>query len=133
MVYLITGKAQAGKTTTAWKLFHMLRARGKKPLVFDGDEVRNRLDNMDFTDEGRKSHLYTITVFATIAEEQGFTPIMACIFPARGTRNAYRTEFRESKLIYVSGGYLWAGTSYDIPDEEELRGGLVVSGNRIVK
>lgn len=133
MVYLITGKAQAGKTTTAWKLSRMLQAHGKKPFVFDGDEVRNGLDNMNFTDEGRKSHLYTITVFAAIAEEQGFTPIIACILPDRNTRNAYRTEFRESKLIYVVGGYLWAGTSYDIPDEKELRGGLVVSGNRIAK
>ena len=43
MVYLITGKAGAGKTTYAKRLKGVLAAEGKQVWLIDGDEFRELL------------------------------------------------------------------------------------------
>ncbi len=119
MVYWITGKAKAGKTKLAYKIANDLRAKGIPALILDGDDVRDRVP-ADFTDEGRKNHILRIAGFASIAEEQGITVIIALVSPKKEWRMEARKKFKNSALLYVPGGQLWEGTTFDEPDWEEM-------------
>ena len=62
-----------------------------------------------------------IACFSALLEAQGYTVIIALVSPKKAWRQEARAIFKESKLIYVPGGTLWKGTTYEEPDEEELQ------------
>jgi len=115
MVIWITGKANAGKTTLAYKLHNLLLPPS---LVLDGDEIR-KIIKSNFTDEGRRQNILTIAKLASLFEDQGLIVIVALISPKKEWRDEARKMFKESYLIYVEGGTLWKNTTYDEPDLEE--------------
>lgn len=119
MVFLITGRAGAGKTEWAKRFAAELRTEGRQVLIVDGDEVRELFPN-DFTDHGRYNNLFTIARIAALAERQGLTVLVAAVSPKREWRNMMRGYWQRSKVIYIPGGTLWEGTTYESPDEEEL-------------
>lgn len=120
MVYLITGKSNAGKTTEAYRLAKNLRKHGHCVYVLDADRVRKEFKDKDFTNSGRKNHIMKMAKFAAIAEEQGITVIIACLSPKRKWREEARKHFKQSELIYMKGGKLWKGTKYEEPIPEEF-------------
>ena len=119
MVYWITGKAGAGKTVKTYSLKHELENKGEKVFILDGDEVREKI-KAGFTDEERYNHIMRISAFASLAEDQGFIVIISLISPRRQWRKEARKLFKESEMIYIKGGTLWKGTTYEEPDSEEL-------------
>jgi len=121
MVYFITGKKGAGKTPTAYKLATELMQHGERVIIFDWDQVREYLPT-GFSDEERHDHIMRIARFSALLESQGYTIIVALVSPKKEWRQEARSLFKESKLIYVPGGTLWPGTTYDEPDSEELNG-----------
>jgi len=116
MVFWITGKANAGKTTLAYRLQKELSVPS---VILDGDEFRGMID-FGFTDDGRHKNILTIAKLASLIEKQGFIVIISLISPKREWRNEARSLFEESILIYVEGGKLWKGTTYEEPDEDEV-------------
>lgn len=120
MIYWITGRANSGKTTLAYKMAEDLKSEGKQTLILDGDEIRE-LFPTGFSDDERRTHILNIAKIASIAEAQGIIVIIALISPTVRWRTEARSLFKESKLIYLSEGTLWSGTSYEEPTEEELR------------
>ena len=119
MVYWITGRKDSGKTVYAYNLAHNLKKMGVSTLILDGDEVRAVVP-ADFTDKGRHDHIIRIAGFASIAEAQGIIVIIALVSPRKAWRQEARKLFKKSKLIYMAGGELWPGTTYEEPDKEEL-------------
>ena len=120
MVYFITGKAGAGKTTYAYNLRYELHQQGYSVYILDGDEVRDATGNDGFSDEDREKHILTIASYAKLAEQQNITVIIALIAPKRIWRMKAREMFQESILVYLPGGKLWKNSEYEQPDEEEL-------------
>ena len=120
MVYLITGKSGAGKTHYAKALAAELREDGKQVKVLDGDWFREQTHNNDFSNEGRQLNLIHAAVLARMIEKQGFIAIVAFVAPKKKWRNQMRTFWQQSKVIYLPGGSLWANTTYEKPDAEEL-------------
>lgn len=116
MVIWITGRKNSGKTTTADRLASIIPG----PVIIDGDAVRIEENNQDFSDDGRRQNILSIAYRAARAEARGDIPIVACVSPKKEWRMAARRMFRESILIYRPGGTLWAGTTYEEPDAEEL-------------
>lgn len=121
MVYLIIGKAGAGKTTYAIKLAAEFKAEGKMPFILDGDVVRAVTNNEDFSNEGREEHLSRIAVIAKLAENQGLIPIIAVVCPKQEWRDMMRKYWGDSELIYLPGGELWDGTEFESPYDPTLR------------
>jgi len=119
MVIWITGKASSGKTTYANRLKKLIEIKDNKVLVLDGDDVRQYFKS-GFTDKDREEHILRIAAFAAVAEKQGFIVIVALISPKKEYRVKARKLFDESILIYIPGGYLWEGTTYEEPDYEEI-------------
>jgi len=114
MVIWITGKKGAGKTTLAYEI----KAGLNKAVVLDGDEIR-AIYPADFSDEGRKNNITRIGQLAGLIEMQGFTAICALVSPKKEWRDEARSYAQKSELIYVEGGTLWPGTTYETPDANE--------------
>lgn len=116
MVYLITGKRDAGKTHYAETLAQEIIDNGGKAVVIDGDQHRAKTGNQDFSDEGRMANLMSAAELARQLEEQGNVVILAFIAPRREWRYKMRELWDKSKVIYIPGGTLWEKTNYDVPD-----------------
>ena len=131
MVIWITGKASAGKTTLANKLKNEI---GSNAVILDADNVRKIFGRFvtyyKYTNKDRYLHQQNMAIIAVILEEQGYLPIIACVSPERKVRKEFCRYFKEVKLYYVTGGFLWEGTTYEEPDEEELA--EIIHGNEIL-
>jgi len=120
MIYWITGKSSSGKTVYAKRLKRVFADLGKQVLLLDGDEVRDQFADQEYTDESRLEHIMKVAHFAALAEKQGFLVIIALIAPKKEWRMKARKLFEKSMLIYMPGGHLWEGTTYEEPDHEEM-------------
>jgi len=120
MVYLITGKAGAGKTTYMRRLEQELIDEGRKVFCIDGDEFRKQTGNSDYSDEGRLRNLMKAAELASKKECEGMIVLMAFVSPYRSWRNEMRRLFIRSRVIYIPGGTLWERTTYERPDETEV-------------
>jgi len=122
MVYLITGKAGAGKSHYGRALAEELKSVGLDPVYMSGDIWRALNDTshpLYFTDEGRIENLMSVAKWAADLEEDGKIPILAFVAPKRKWRYRMRMRWQKSKVIYIPGGELWTGSSYEIPDLNE--------------
>jgi adenylylsulfate kinase-like enzyme len=116
MVIWITGKGQSGKTTTAEKLASVIN----RAVVLDAHYFR-RYFGGDFTDAGRRENVLRLARVAAILELQEFVPIVCCVSPTKELRDEARKMFKQSTMIYVPGGVLWEGTTYEEPDRSEIK------------
>ena len=117
MVYLITGKQNAGKTHYAKSLAKELRAKGKKVRMIDGDAYRAVTGNKDYSDEGRLKNLKGAARMAQRYEKQGIISILSFVAPKQEWREMMQGYWKDSKVIYLPGGKLWKNTIYESPYE----------------
>lgn len=121
MVYLITGKTNAGKTTLAYNLKKILENYGESVIILDGDEIRGEFP-IGYTDAERWRRTCAIGKLARVFERQGVVPIIALLSEKKKWRKDIRKMFTKSKLIYLPGGCeLEREVVYEVPDAEELR------------
>jgi len=120
MVYLITGKAGAGKTTYATKLAEELQIEGYNVVMIDGDVYRDKTENQDFSVKGRVKNLMGAAEEAKQIEKLGKVVILAFIAPKKLWRDLMRDHWQKSRVIYIPGGSLWEGTTYEMPAQSEL-------------
>jgi len=122
MVILVTGKPGAGKTTHAKKLADELLVNGHAVALFDGDAIRQQNDDRDFSFKGRENHLLGIAI--QVRQLQEHRPetvcIVAVVAPRTEWRDMMRAKWKTSRLVYLPGGSLWAGTDYEVPLEREF-------------
>lgn len=121
MVYLITGKRNAGKSTYAFHLVNEFKKDGCEVDWFDGDAWRSINQNEDFSDDGRLKNLMSAAKAAQAAEMQGHVAILSFIAPRKEWRQKMRALWQQSILVYIPGGSLWENTIYERPDLEELK------------
>ncbi len=119
MIYLITGKAGAGKTHYATELQKELRLDGQDVIWLDGDIFRKQTGNNDYSLAGRRKNLMEAAVLVMEYERTGKTVILSFIAPTIAWRQEMRSYWQESQLIYIPGGTLWKGTSYQTPIKDE--------------
>ena len=90
MVYLITGKAGAGKTHYAKAFAKEFKKKGVKAKMIDGDDFRKDSWNSDYTDAGRIKNLRGAANLARLYEKKGYTVLVAFIAPRREWRTPSR-------------------------------------------
>lgn len=131
MVILITGKKGAGKTHYAKAMLSELEERAYKVVLLDGDKLRAETGNTDFSDEGRIKNLKKAAQLAAKYENEGYIVLLSFIAPRKKWRDAMRKYWEKSRIVYIPGGTLWEGTTYDIPTEEEYNMQFNYSKNEI--
>lgn len=130
--FLIIGKSNAGKTTYARKLLEESLQRNIPTVILDGDCIRNLYDNHDYTFIGRQTNVETIARLSKQYLALGILPIISMICPTLEMREQLRNLIGlRGSLVYIHGGEMWKGTSFEKPSDECEYGCIEVPDWRI--
>jgi adenylylsulfate kinase len=98
----LTGLSGSGKTTIAHKLLKVLRARGLKVEILDGDVVRTNLSKgLGFSKEDRDTNIRRIGFVADLLSRNGIVAITAAISPYRSVRGEVRENTERFIEVFV--------------------------------
>jgi adenylylsulfate kinase len=101
-VLWFTGLSGSGKSTLTEAVAPLLRARGKRVEVLDGDEVRLNLSKgLGFTREDRDTNILRIGFVANLLARNGIGVITAAISPYRTTRDAVRALVESDGSLFI--------------------------------
>src|ERR687883_1605367 len=90
-----TGLSGAGKTTLSRQLETILKERGHKVEVLDGDVVRTHLSKgLGFSKEDRDTNIRRIGFVCNLLTRNGVIAIAAAISPYRAVRDEVRARIR---------------------------------------
>ncbi len=90
-VLWLTGLPGSGKTTIASKVAEILRQRGYRVELLDGDWVRKTINpDAGFTREERNRHLYRVAWIARLLARNGVIVLCSFVSPYRDTRAKIR-------------------------------------------
>jgi len=94
MIIWFTGQPGSGKTTLAKEFISILDHQ--KLIHIDGDDLRDLMDNKDYSYLGRVSNIKLAQNLALFMESKGFTPVVSLVSPYK----VQREEFK-SKTTYI--------------------------------
>lgn len=101
-VVWFTGLSGAGKSTLAHRLETVLRERGQKVEILDGDVVRTNLSKgLGFSKEDRDTNIRRIGFVCKLLARNGVAAIAAAISPYREVRDEIRREIGDFVEVYV--------------------------------
>ena len=111
-----TGLSGSGKSTLATFLTPILKERGKKVEVLDGDEVRENLSKgLGFSKEDRDTNIRRIGYVANLLSRNGVVSICAAISPYRDLRR----EIREMTETFVE---VFVEAPLEVVEERDTKG-----------
>jgi len=97
-----TGLSGAGKTTLARKVEEILRQRGMKVELLDGDVVRQNLSKgLGFSKEDRDTNIKRIGFVCKLLTRNGVVAIASAISPYREVRDFVRQDVGAFAEVYV--------------------------------
>ena len=97
-----TGLSGSGKTTLARGVEAVLRERGMKVEVLDGDIIRQNLSKgLGFSKEDRDTNIKRIGFVCKLLTRNGVVAIGSAISPYREVRDFVRQDIGDFVLVYV--------------------------------
>jgi adenylyl-sulfate kinase len=100
-VIWFTGLSGSGKTTLAGHLREILKEMNVRPILLDGDEIRDVLDRRGFDEASRRAHNVQVGKLAQMLERQGHWVIVTLISPFASTRQDIRNLCANFYEVYV--------------------------------
>ena len=98
MIVILTGQPNSGKTTLAYALKKHMPCS----IILDGDELRQVLDNKDYSVAGRKKNITVASSFAKIVSSNNVIAILALVNPFRELREELKNDINFNvKEIYL--------------------------------
>ena len=99
MVIWFTGQPGSGKTTLAKEIQGRpvyLKTFGDKSydkvIHIDGDDLRDVLDNKDYSEKGRRENINLAMNLARFMDNKGFTVVVSLVSPYRDLREELKME-----------------------------------------
>ena len=93
MVIWFTGQPGSGKTTLATELYDRLVSYTSEVVVrLDGDDLRNTLDNKDYSEEGRRKNIQFAIDMTKVLDDKGFIVIVSLVSPYRDMREKLKSD-----------------------------------------
>ena len=83
-VIWFTGQPGAGKTTLAKEMVR--RFNNDKVINIDGDDLRDVLDNKDYSERGRRKNIQFAIDMAKVMESKGYIVVVSLVSPYRDLR-----------------------------------------------
>jgi len=112
MIIWITGNSGAGKTTLA----HKIKKQVPGALLIDGDDVRGKENNWDFSKEARWEHNIKVAHLAAERNGDAELVIVSVIAPYKVLRDKIK-GICDPLFIYLPGGRPSSNTyPYELPD-----------------
>ena len=91
-VIWFTGQPGSGKTTLAKEM--LSKFNNDKVIHIDGDDLRNVLDNKDYSEKGRRKNIQFAIDMAKVMESKGYLVIVSLVSPYR--------ELRYGNIFYLN-------------------------------
>ena len=82
----LTGQPGSGKTTLANALYNEIVTKKLKAIIIDGDDIRDVLDNKDYSEKGRKKNIQFAIDMAKVMSNKGYHVLVSLISPYRNLR-----------------------------------------------
>ena len=115
-VIWFTGMSGAGKSTIAEQLEPILKARGRKVEMLDGDVVRTHLSRgLGFSKEDRDENIRRIGFVAHLLQRNGVAVICSAISPYREIRDENRAMIGDFVEVFAS-------CPLDVLEERDVKG-----------
>ena len=97
MIIWLTGQPGSGKTTLAEKfindkLIWFMRIQSHRIIHIDGDDLREIVDNKDYSEEGRRENIKLAMNIARFMDDKGFIVIVSLVSPYRDQREELKME-----------------------------------------
>ena len=110
MILWFTGQPGSGKTTLCEKIKEKI---DNKVIHFDGDDIRDVLNNKDHSEKGRRKNIQFVIDMAKVMEKKGFIVLVSLVSPYR--------DLRIGEIIYLSSSRdlrkeYWV-KDYEIPQQ----------------
>lgn len=120
MVILVTGKEGSGKCQYAHDLAREYELEQFRVKWINSSKFRSETGDYNYTEEGKESFLLRVAEVAAEFEQRGYVVILSFIAPRRKWRNKMRKFWEVSRLVYLPGGSMWEGTTYERPNDTEM-------------
>ena len=97
MVLWFTGQPGSGKTTLTKKfiddkLIGFMKVHPMRIVHIDGDDLRDIVDNKDYSEEGRRENINLAMNLARFMDNKGFIVVVSLVSPYRDQREELKME-----------------------------------------
>jgi adenylylsulfate kinase-like enzyme len=101
MIYWLTGQPGAGKTTLVKMLYTHLHPL--KPMIVDGDDIREIFNNKDYSEAGRRKNVELAQHLAHFIHNKGGVALVSLVSPYKDQRDSFRGLIGDDNIkeIYV--------------------------------
>ena len=122
MVLWFTGQPGSGKTTLTNKfiedkLIGFMKIPHWKIVHIDGDDLRDIVDNKDYSEKGRRENIKLAMNIARFMENKGFIVIVSLVSPYRDQREELKME-RNIAEFYLHTTEIRGKEDYFVEDYE---------------
>lgn len=98
----LTGLSGAGKSTIAGRLLPLLAAQGRRPILLDGDHLREGLcADLGFSEADRRENIRRAAEVALLMVGAGLTVVATFISPFRRDRDNARARMTTGRFVEV--------------------------------
>jgi adenylylsulfate kinase-like enzyme len=101
MIYWLTGQPGAGKTTLVKMLYTHLHPM--KPMIVDGDDIREIFNNKDYSEAGRRKNVELAQHLAHFIHNKGGVALVSLVSPYKDQRDSFKELIGDDNIkeIYV--------------------------------
>ena len=106
MILWFTGQPGSGKTTLAKEMVR--KFSNDKVIHIDGDDLRDVLDNKDYSERGRRKNIQFAINMAKVMENKGYLVLVSLVSPYRDMRTGqvfYLKSSRDLRKEYWVDNY----------------------------
>jgi adenylylsulfate kinase len=121
MILWFTGQPGSGKTTLckefSKKVLYSHHYLKDKIIHIDGDDLRDVLDNKDYSEQGRRKNIQFAINMAKVMENKGYLVLVSLISPYRDMREKLKSN-RNITEFYLHTGEIRGKEDYFVDNYE---------------